>query len=184
MPVYISFLRGINVSGKRIVPMAELKALYELLNFQNVKTYIQSGNVLFFSKEISSEKLCRKMELAIKEKWGFDVPIIIRTPEELRLAIAKFPFEKGVEEKARAICFLNETPKQLNIESLKKERFDPDKLHIGGCDIYLHYPFGQANTKLTNNLLEKKLQVSSTIRNWKTVQKMIVLAEELKDELD
>ncbi|HEU0228644.1 MAG TPA: DUF1697 domain-containing protein [Arachidicoccus soli] len=184
MPIYISFLRGINVSGKRIIHMIELQALYELLDFQNVKTYIQSGNVLFLSKEISSEKLCKKIELAIKEKWGFFVPVIIRTPEELKSVITKFPFGKEVEEKTRAVSFLNKMPKESNLELLKNEIFEVDKFHIRGCEIYLHYPLGQANTKLTNNLIEKKLQVNSTIRNWKTIQKMIALSEVFKEVSD
>ena len=122
MQTYISILRGINVSGQKKIQMTGLKALYEELKFKAVTTYIQSGNVIFKTgKKESDETLSKKIEKAIQEKYHFDVPVIIRTVEEIENIISINPFLKqsGIDTEKLHITFLGDLPDQIKTESLK-----------------------------------------------------------------
>ncbi len=146
MKIYISMLRGINVSGQKKIQMIDLKALYEALKFKDVTTYIQSGNIIFKANEkIFDENLAIKIEEAIYKKYNFNT-------------------------------FLAENPPQANVESIKHIDYSPDKFIITGKEIYLYCPNGYGITKLSNNFFENKLKVKATTRNWKTVNKFVELA--------
>jgi len=180
MQTFISILRGINVSGQKKMLMSELKALYEGLKFKEVITYIQSGNVLFKSeKNLSDLELAAKIEKAIYKKYGFEVPVIIRTKNEIQNIITVNPFlkEKNIEVKRLYVTFLSETPAKENIESAKNFDSSPDQFFIIGKEAYLCVSNGYGETKLSNNFFEKKLKVNATTRNWNTVQKLLELAE-------
>ena len=120
MGKFISILRGINVGGSRIVPMKELKSLYEEMGFKNVITYIQSGNVIFEANKLSN--LPDKIEKKIKEKFQLEVPIIIRSVDEMRNAISANPFikQKGIDISKLHITFLAEVPKKTEMENTKE----------------------------------------------------------------
>jgi len=181
METFISILRGINVSGQKKIQMTDLKALYEALKFKDVTTYIQSGNVIFKSKSASDQKLAKKIEDAIYERYSFAVPVIIRTVEEMEHSISVNPFLKQSKtdiEKLH-ITFLAKVPPQGNLESIRDIDYSPDKFIIIEKEVYLYCPNGYGITKLSNNFFEQKLKVKATTRNWKTVNKLVELATKI-----
>lgn len=179
MAKYISILRGINVGGNRKILMADLNNLYEKLGFQNVQTYIQSGNVIFDSdQKESNTDLEQKIQQAISETFGFDVPVIVRTTEEIAESIASNPFwkEKGAYIDRLHLTFLKELPVPELIEKIKDLQFLPDRFQIIGKDAFIFCSAGYSDSKLTNQFFENKLGVSTTTRNWKTVVKLHEIA--------
>ena len=157
MQTFISILRGINVSGQKKIWMADLKKLYEGLSFSDVKTYIQSGNVIFKSDSKTSDiEFAKKIEKAIFTKYNFEVPVIIRSKEELEKIISQNPFtkEKNIDLKKLHVTFLSETPDKEKIEQIKEADFLPDRFAIKGKEIYLHIPVSYGETKLSNNFLK------------------------------
>ncbi|OSY87939.1 hypothetical protein WH52_07810 [Tenacibaculum holothuriorum] len=171
MNKYIVLLRGINVSGKNKIPMAELREVLNTLGFQNVQTYIQSGNIVLDANE-SKIEVCSKIHLSIKEKFGFDIPVLARTPEEWKKTIDKYPFPIE-NEKIVAFSFLNKVPAQKEIEV---KGINDDQYKIEDDMVYLYCSSGFGKTKLTNNTIEKKLAVIATTRNYKTTIKLLELA--------
>jgi len=178
MQSYISLLRGINVSGQKKIKMTELAALYHSLKLQEVKTYIQSGNVVFQSDNKSLEELTKDIEQGIKQKFSFDVPVIVLTSSELTYALKKLPFKNiNVANDGGKIMFsfLSELPTQATIEMLMSYVKAPESLIIENKVIYLHCPNGYGKTKLSNNFIENKLKLTATTRNLKTVIKLLEL---------
>ncbi len=174
MQTYISILRGINVSGQKKINMAELKALYETLNFKNVRTYIQSGNVIFEYKQIDPQKLSKQIEQIIAQKYHFEVSVIIRLVNEIGHVLNINPFltKNDIDVSKLHVSFLSETPKQIDIDKIKILDYKPDEFIIIGKEVYVHCPNGYGNTKLTNTFFEKKLNLTATTRNWKTVNEI------------
>jgi uncharacterized protein (DUF1697 family) len=167
-----SLLRGINVSGTKKILMADLKALYEALNLQNVKTYIQSGNVVFQHAPEETETLAPRIGAAILAQYGFDVPIVIRSASEVEAVLHANPFLKreGIELTQLHVSFLSEAPDPQRIGVLKEANIGADEWEIVGKEVYILCNNGYGNTKLSNGFLESKLKVQATTRNWKTVQ--------------
>ena len=179
MDRYISILRGINVSGQRKIKMADLKCLYELLGFQNVVTYIQSGNVIFDATIKYKADLKPTIEEAIEERYGFHVPVEIRTNHEIANIIRDCPFGPVdlVEDGTRVmVTFLSSEPSEDKVSDVQKYVVDPEKLIVRGKEIYLYCPNGYGRSKLSNTFLEQKLEVEATTRNWKSVHKLYELS--------
>lgn len=176
---YISILRGINVSGQKIIKMTELKSLYILLGFRNIVTYIQSGNVIFETSHQNEADIKYKIEEAIEQKFNFKVPVLIRTNSEIRRIIKNCPFknvnftENGTK---LAVTFLSSIPSKESVLEIQKYAIAPEKLVVIGREIYLYYPNGFGKTKLTNILFEKKLSLKASTRNWKSVLKLYELS--------
>lgn len=172
MKKYIVLLRGINVSGKNKLPMAELRNLLESLKFQNVQTYIQSGNIILDSDK-SKAAICEQIKEGIKTKFGYDIPIIAKTISEWEKVINEYPFSKE-NEKIVAFCFLNKPTKEtkLDIKNIGK-----DEYKIANNVVYLNCGTGFGKTKLTNNTIEKKLNGIATTRNLRTTLKLLTLAK-------
>jgi uncharacterized protein (DUF1697 family) len=182
MEIYISILRGINVSGQKKIQMTDLKKLYEDLKFKNVTTYIQSGNVIFKTNNQFDEALAKKIEDAINVKYNFHVPVIIRTVEEMKNTIAINPLKKesNINEEKLHVTFLERVPDKTKVESVEDLDYSPDKFIIIGEEVFLYCPNGYGNTKLNNNFFENKLKVSATTRNWRTVNKLAEIADDLR----
>ncbi len=181
METYISILRGINVGGHNKIPMTGLKDLYEELNLKNIITYIQSGNVIFkFAKVPSEQGLAKKIEKKILEKYGFDVPVIIRSLNEIENTLVTNPFLKqdGIDIEKLHVTFLSDVPQKAQLEAIKKYYHSPEKFIILGKEVYVYCPNGYGNTKISNTFFENKLKVTATTRNWKTVNKLADLAKE------
>lgn len=179
MARYISILRGINVGGNRKILMADLKNLYEKLEFSNVQTYIQSGNVIFESdRHDSNAELEQLIQQATSETLKFDVPVIVRTAQEMAESIANNPFwnEKDADIDRLHLTFLKEMPTPEKLEKIKTMAFPPDKYEIIGKEIFIFCSAGYSDSKLTNQFFENKLGIPATTRNWKTVMKLHELA--------
>lgn len=174
-------LRGINVSGQKKVPMKELKAAYEALGYENVRTYIQSGNVVFeTAKKKTDIALAKEIKHQIEATFGFDVPVMIRSLEEMNHALEHNPFlkRKDIDLAKLHVTFLSEVPSKENLAKLKEVNYPPDEFILEGKEIYLHIPVSYGNTKLNNNFFESKLKVTATTRNWKTVNELVKIASE------
>ncbi len=171
MKTYISILRGINVSGHRVIKMDALKSLYSELGFQNVRHYIQSGNVVFQYKNEDKQILANRIAKAIKESFNYDVPVIIIDDVELDKIIVNNPFnfDKSKDNTHFHITFLGNVPEPELIIKIKDFEFAPDEFLIDNQAIYLYCPKDYSNSKLTNSFFENKLKVIATTRNWKTV---------------
>lgn len=180
MQTYITILRGINVSGHKKIIMNDLKVLLSTLGFENIRTYIQSGNVIFQAAKANTEKLAAAIEKDIKTKYEFEVPVLVLTQTDLKTVIDDNPFlkEKGTVPDKLHITFLADTPEQENIEKLSAANYEPDKFKIKNKAVYIYCPNGYGNTKLTNTFFENKLKVTATTRNWKTVNTLAELAAE------
>ena len=179
MELFISVLRGINVSGQKKILMADLKALYEELGFANIKTYIQSGNVVFKTEgRRSNQDLAKEIETAIQLKYGFAVPVIIRRGAELSQLVAANPFlpSSTIDPEKLHVTFLADTPQQINIDKINTFNYPPDQFVIIGQEIFLYIPDRYSDSKLSNSFFENKLKVTATTRNWKTVNQLLQMA--------
>ena len=183
MPVYISLLRGVNVSGQKKVKMAALKAVYEALNLENVTTYVQSGNVVFESSESEPFALSEKIYAGVKKAFGFSTEIITRSVDDWRELIEHNPFGKDSEKDPKYLhaTLLAEIPDEQLAQNASTIKFEPDEFVIQGNVVYLYCPNGYGRTKLTNTFWEKKLKVVATTRNWNTVNKLLELAEAIQE---
>ena len=180
MQTYIAILRGVNVGAQKKVLMAELKEVLKKLKLQNIATYIQSGNIVFKSAEkLSNEDFAAKIEKAIHKHFKFEVPVLVRNAAEWKKAIAANPFPKNKKiDLARVhVTFLSAEPAKALIDEIKKISYPPDEFVINGKEVYLHTPGGYGETKLSNSFFEKKLKVTATTRNWKTVNTLLEMAE-------
>jgi len=170
MKRFIALLRGINVSGQKKIKMSGLKTLFEDTGFQQVETYIQSGNVIFSSKEQSKNQLAKKISSGIKNKFHFDVELIILSPRDLATVLENNPFIKKKKDKERLyVTFLSDNPTAERVNKLKEIDFSPEEYHIDEKFIYLFLPNGAGMAKLNNNYFENKLKVIGTTRNLRTV---------------
>jgi len=178
MKKFIALLRGINVSGQKKIKMSDLKLLFEEMGFKDVQTYIQSGNVIFSSKELSVAKLEIKISSSIKRKYGFDVRVIILSAKEIEYVLKNNPFlEKKKDEDKLYVTFLSKIPSDENIEKMHSIDYSPEEYFIDGKHLHLFVPNGYGKAKINNNLFENKLKVSGTTRNWKTVKALSELAK-------
>ena len=174
----IALLRGINVGGHRKVPMVELRQLMTDLGFEQVKTYIQSGNIIFKSPVENTAELALRIQNGILERFGFEVPVICLTAETLQQAVKNNPFATEATPLTQLhLSFLNKVPEKSLAEALQEIDLSPDQFHLQNTFIYLNIPGKYHKTKLSNALFEKKLKVSATTRNWKTVMKLSELLQ-------
>jgi uncharacterized protein (DUF1697 family) len=182
MQTYIALLRGINVSGHKLIKMETLRKVLEELNFKNISTYIQSGNILFQSDEKSIPKLEKQIIDLIYKHFSFDVPVTIVTPADLKKIVKDNPYaERKLEDPAQPyVSFLSEVPSAEKLEILKAIDFKGDNFINIDKALYINYVNFAGNSKLSNAIIESKLKLSSTARNWKTVLKLIELAEAIR----
>lgn len=169
----MSLLRGINVGGHRKIKMAELRKMYEDLGFENVKSYIQSGNIIFQSQSTESSGFEKQLEEAILENFGFEVPVIVRQKHEWQKVIQENPFlvnNTPIEE--LCLTFLSETPQTHSLDQLKSQETENDQIKVIGKHAYLKILGPYHKTPLNNNWIEKTLKVKATTRNWKSVLKI------------
>ncbi|MBN1409746.1 MAG: DUF1697 domain-containing protein [Spirochaetales bacterium] len=174
MNFYISMLRGINVGGRKKVAMEDLRKLYAGLGLDDVQTYINSGNVFFTSNIQDVAILSDKIKNAINGKYGFDVPVIIRTTNEVQAVIGRNPFlkETKINIEKLHVTFLSNNPHDGSLEAIRKYKYDPDRFVAAGREVFLYCPDGYGKSKYTNSFFEKHLEVTATTRNWKTVNVM------------
>lgn len=177
MKTYISLLRGINVSGQKKIIMEELRTLYESLGLNKVQSYIQSGNVLFQSDK-KANALTKTIEQGIEKQYGYHVTVIIKTPDDLKKAIQQSPFQ-NIDETKLHVAFLARKPSKPDMSPIEAVAVDGEQVKLVDDRVYLYCPNGSGRSKLSNNLIEKKLDTPATMRNWRTTNKLISLADEL-----
>lgn len=179
MTQYIALLRGINVGGHRSIKMQALRELLENKGFQGVKTYIQSGNVLFHYADSSAGELAQQLQSLILQAFGFDVPVVIRTRTEWKQISQFNPFlDEGPKDFTNlSVNFLQEKPDLAAIADLANIQSASDRFVVHGREIYMYFPNGSARTKLTHQVFEKRLKQIATARNWKTIQKLEAMCE-------
>jgi uncharacterized protein (DUF1697 family) len=173
VPVYVALLRALNVGGTGTLPMAELKAVCEGLGFADVKTYIQSGNVLFRS-ELAETEVRRKLEAALAERMGKAPGVLLRSRRELEAVAARVPFPDA-KPNFLLVAFLPEPPAADALDKLVAP--DGEEVKIDGREIYIHYPNGSGRSKLKLPALKP-----GTTRNLNTVRKLADMAAALEDE--
>lgn len=179
MQTYISMLRGINVGGQKRIKMDVLKAVYQAMGFDDVMTYIQSGNVIFRNAKVNKSVLLASIEKAINQQFGYTVSVVIREKDELGKIIRNNPFlsRSTIELDKLHVTFLSKQPEKKHLHEIENVNSGRDEYQLSDSEIYLYCPGGYGRTKLTNSYFEKKLDVSATTRNWKTVNKLYDLAE-------
>jgi uncharacterized protein (DUF1697 family) len=182
MPVLISMLRGVNLGPHNRIKMDDLRALYESLHLDDPRTYVQSGNVIFRTKEKNPANLAKKIQAGIREEFGFRPEVILRTIEELKQSLAANPSQNrpDLEPSKLLITFLSAAPTgqaQAAIRNLKVQR---EELHLIGRELYIYFPDGIGKSKVPWSSVEKLLKVTGTARNLNSVVKMLQIAEQLK----
>jgi uncharacterized protein (DUF1697 family) len=179
MITYISILRGINVSGQRLIKMDSLQKMYEKMGFQCVKTYIQSGNVIFKHKDCKTEELEEIITKQIEKDYGFSVPVIVITIDKLKKIIENNPFSKDATKDAAFmhVTFLSSKPKVYAPDVIEAKKANNEEIVFSEEAIYLYCPNGYGKTKLSNNFIENKLKVGATTRNWKSTQELLKIAQ-------
>lgn len=179
MPVYIAMLRGINVSGHKPVKMDALRAAFEALGFGSVKTYVQSGNVVFQAPKTSEAGLTAKIAKKILADFGYDVSILIRTPTELAAVLKRNPFaiHAGSDEGRLYVTFLSQSAPKGAGELLQPLATAAEQIAVDGREVFLYCPNGYGNTKVSNTAIEKKLSQPATTRNWRTVNALLEMAQ-------
>ena len=174
MKIYIALLRGINVGGQKKLKMTGLKLLFEELGFTDVVTYIQSGNVVFSSK--SEKDLAAKISKEINARFGFEVPVLVKTAAEIERILADCPFGNPKKE-ASYFVLLETPPTQELVQATELLEYTDEEFVITDSCVYMFCATGYGKAKLNNNLFEKKLKVAATTRNYRTLAKLVELAK-------
>ena len=173
---YVALLRGINVGGNMMIEMSELSAMFESLGFTGVKTYINSGNIAFDATKTAEKKLIPKIEKAIEETFGKKIPVILREQKDIDRVLTKNPFEGRFEShKEMHVLFLSDEMPKDKEKQLTDAAPDGERYKSIGRELYCHLPKGVIDSLLGKSFIEKKLKLSVTGRNWRTVQKLAEL---------
>jgi len=175
---HLALMRGINVGGKNKLPMADLAAMFTAAGCQEVRTFIQSGNILFSATNPLAAKLPDLIAAQITKRFGYRTPVVLRTAAELKNVVRANPFlAQGLPEDNLHVLFLADRPTPAAVKTLDPNRSAPDQFIVRGREIYLHLPNGVARSRLTNDYFDTKLSTISTGRNWRTVTKLWELIE-------
>lgn len=178
MTRWIALFRGINVGGKNLLPMATLSRYLEAIQLTNIKTYIQSGNVVFDSKSKNAKSIQKAIIGKIDEEHSFCPQLLLLRNDELQMAIMRNPFPKAVSEpQTLHLFFLESPPEQPNVKALDLAKSSTESYELIDRVLYLHAPDGVGRSKLAATA-EKRLGVMATARNYRTVQQLMTLASE------
>jgi uncharacterized protein (DUF1697 family) len=176
MPRYVALLRGINVGGNTMIKMEELRTMFEALNFSNVKSYINSGNIAFDTRKKAESSLVKISETAIEKQFGRHFDVIVREQKTIHDILANNPFKGQYDShKEMHVLFLREDMPADKIELFKAASSDRESFVVRGREIYCYLRQGFADSLLTKGFLDKKLKVLYTARNWRTVEKLALL---------
>lgn len=179
MTTHLALLRGINVSGHNMMKMDALKTMLENIGFQNVRTYLQSGNVFIDSEEDAS-KVGFMIKQEIFKVFGHEVPVVVISIDDLESCFSNNPFlkEKDADIKKLYVAFVSTALKKENINDLKISQFKPDEASIDENRIFIKYAVGAGKTRFDQKYIEKKLNITATIRNWNTVTNLLNMYSE------
>jgi len=182
MSIYVSLLRGINVGAHKRIKMDRLRASFEALGFEQVRTYIQSGNVIFKTGKVSAPALCKRIENKLLQDFGFPVSVVVRTADEMVSTVKNNPFlkERGGDVERLHVMFLSDPPASAALTKLAELTVLPDRSHCAGTEIYLLLPNGTAKSSLMKSPLDRLLPVVTTTRNWRTVNALLQMCQECR----
>jgi uncharacterized protein (DUF1697 family) len=182
MPIYIAMLRGINIGPHKRMKMDKLRACCEGLGFADVKTYIQSGNVIFKTPKLSPAALATKLGECIVKDFGFSAEVISRSREEMKAIIDHNPFmkERGIDLSKLHVLFLSGSASVAALKKLRELTLAPDRTHTSGKEIYFYFPNGVSGSSLWKHPLDRVLSLPVTMRNWKTVTALYQMAMEVE----
>lgn len=180
MKTHLALLRGINVSGHNMIKMEALKAALENIGFQNVETYIQSGNVFVDADETNAPSVGFAIKQEIFKAFGHEVPVVVVGKEDLEACLKNNLYlkEKDCDLKKLYVAFIGKELSSGALNDLRISQFKPDEAAIDKTRIYIKYAVGAGKTRLDQRYIEKKLNTVATIRNWNTVTKLLELFEE------
>ena len=178
---FIALLRGINVGGHKPVAMSELKAMLTKLGFEDTRSLLQSGNLIFRGDSNDSHDLESMLEAETRKRLGLQADFMIRSAKEWRRVVERNPFRKEADADPGhlLVMFLKTAPKANEVRAAQDAIVGRETLRADGREMYIVYPDGIGRSRLTNVLLEKKLGARGTARNWNTVQKLLSVADEL-----
>ena len=175
---HLALLRGINVGGRNKLPMKGLIPLFEGLDCTDVRTFIQSGNVLYRAPRGRAGEVGALVSRAIHGEFGLEVPVVVRSIAQLRNALENNPFlAEGADTEHLHLGFFARKPARTKVAALDSERSPGDRYAIQGAEVYFHCPGGLARTKLTSAFFDKGLGTIVTVRNWKTASRLLELAQ-------
>ena len=175
---HIALLRGINLGARRRVPMARLRAVLADAGHGDVRTLLQSGNVVLESR-LEPDTLARRLAQEIEQAFGFEVGVVVRTREELAGVVARDPFEGVADDPRRyQVTFLSAKPAAKVVKEIERADFSPEQVRFSGREIYAWHPDGLQRSKLARMLESGRLGVTATARNWNTVRKLLEMAAE------
>jgi uncharacterized protein (DUF1697 family) len=179
VPAQIVLLRGINLGSRNRIAMPHLREALEEAGFEHVRTYVQSGNVVLSSKSKPTET-ARKVERLIRDRFGLDIAVVVRTRAELARVVEKNPLgDLAGDPKRYQVSFLAEKLDRGTEQELAAAAVDEEQIVFGGREVYAWHPAGVARSKLWAALAGKKLGVDATARNWTTVTKLLEMADEI-----
>ncbi|MEF3077769.1 DUF1697 domain-containing protein [Winogradskyella poriferorum] len=177
MKTYIVLLRGINVGGHRKVPMVELRELLTKTGFSDVKTYIQSGNVIFKFAETNAQKIENSIQKSIADHFGFDVSVMVRTRQQLQKIFDDCPFSEDKKINSY-FAILSHSPDKDLVQEAYNKTYENEEYEITNDCLYFYSNKGYGNAKFSLNYFERKLKVNATARNYKTMLKLLSLSAE------
>ena len=181
LTVAISLLRGVNVGGHHKIKMDALRALYQSLGLLDAQTYIQSGNVVFRTRERDADRLSEMIANGIERSFGFRPGVVVRTPSDLRSVIAQNLLRRGPKSNLTNFWLAFSPASRIRMLEIAcfGIKFHPEELRIGQRELYIFFPNGMGKSKLSMPLVEKTLKTFGTVRNWNTVLKLMEIAEAL-----
>lgn len=179
MTVFIALLRGINVGGNKKIKTADLKTVYETQGLRNVQTLLQSGNVVFEADAADSETLARQLEAVLQASHGFHSELFLRTVHEWRAIVDGAPYtpEQLAEPSKLLVLILSAAPTDTAFAELLAAHHGTEVVMLSERALYVYYPDGMGRSKFDHPLIERKLKISATGRNWNTVTKLLALAQ-------
>lgn len=173
---YVAFLRGINVGGKNKIKMETLRETCTSLGFQTVKTYINSGNLIFETPKVDAKKLSAKIETAIEKEFDLKIKVIVRSIDEIKEIVKNNPFEGEFKhDKDVHVFFLGEEMPTEKVELLLSNYSENERYFVREREIFCHLRSGVSDSLMGKDYIGKKLKVSATARNWRTVNKILEL---------
>ena len=182
MPLLISFIRGINVGGRKKIKMADLRDLYVDLGFHNPRTLLQSGNVVFEAADTDESMIGARIEAGIQRRFGFEAQALLWTPDAFRAALADHPFSAEQLERGNhaMVVFLSAAPDEQAVAALRDQNPGREMLSAAGAALYIFYTDGVARSKLDSKRIEGTLGLVASARNWNTCQRLLKLLREME----
>jgi uncharacterized protein (DUF1697 family) len=179
--IAVGLLRGVNVGGNNKIRMEALRAVCESLGFEEPRTLIQSGNVVFRTRQRNLRQLARRLEHALEREHGFRPAVVLRTLAEMRDVRSRNPFaaHPDLDPAKLLVTFLAQRPSASACEKVRAMKIDPEQLRLDGREMFIYFPLGMGRSRLPLAQIEKTLGTIGTGRNWNTVRKLIEIAEQM-----